>query len=1330
MRKRKVLTAIDGNSLSSFPSLESDVEFSTTPWERNLATSSKTPRISNTTLANKGRPPKPRQLSKDLTKSHVTTRSRKGLKKTSIRSEEVTRVNEQKSSAVTVCESSKESETIRNVEHGKNRTERKMDLSGPTRFNQVKLNERPREEAESAQEPDSSDEDMECVPDSASLDSDMSSDDYPSHPNLKTANRSTYNDLPVKKSKEQVDDRHVHVFSHLTTEQELRTRHSAPQVEIGRLQSEQKSKVEKTRPCGKNLTHRGLISRRCQGYTVGGELLNQSESLDGSEITIPTLGEVKAKNRRRWQKLGTSVEGSNLYRGEAPSQYQGDWIATAAPANVRLDLSEPQIEESDSSVEVWSIDDESASVPIKFVVDRKRYWHPPLPPGWEIKVSKSRKRPFYVHPDFGATWYCPVVLPAKEESIVDNIRNQKGDHALIDQRSTFEASVKLLSKSNDEYNLDVSSCNESSPKCMSDLVNRYNEDVNLQSHSNTSGVPSVNGTGFVAMELKSVDVPSSVAKQITRSCLAKSKGRATLSPIKEDLCQQTPVQNSRDSHSMMASVQRGAIHNPLQSVNNDKSSCPMYTCTRSSTTRAGHSVFSKNTIEREVAGKRVDEIDNLNVLHGKNLCVAATSKERSTEHAFTTPRQTQSSQAKSETKTLALECLGTRSVLYSKRTLRTTSEDYKVEGSNFSKLNACTEMTAPSASSIEHINSTTLVVQNTASAQSRPTANGVQGKYGPSSLKLGFNMSASKSKRTDTLFVKQMEHDHKSQRHTNQSPEAFIAVSTHCKLKQSETSRHESFSDLRPIVLGAVHHMAERKIQRDDVEVVRSLSQRQQKLQPCESPVLMHGTCHDYKNLRAELRDQPVLFGSHVSGSNDTQQLAVPSTKSTGGQNRKQNKIKNVSETTHKPISVTNVESNETDNEVFNEHKFSQSGNATWNSPGFSGIEVESSDESSFASPLRGDFSDARNKATGSSTHRNEASQDVSSKVINSDRSQVAGLDGTNVDKNDAIVTKRDMDLYASPLRGFEVGEEEDVEECHFEEEAIENAEIDATRVACKSERQLKDISVERAIQTASTDCCSSKEKDTSLFNEALSTPTCTSQQHRFFLQENEVYSPKQQARNETGGPRKDIFLASPKGTKSGLRTNDFNKIDSTGPRTWDDDSTTVPAVEESEASSGSSSPLRRSTESNLRSTTSVHFHDDSSTGSHGWGDHNMDCDTESEPAIEENKENIYESPLSGQSNQVDLNSDFEEQDSIALQTTSDLDEVSALSKPIWKRMSSRVLNPPLPLCSLQQLDVLILLDERKKPQKKRKKKRQRSIPGSGKSRITRRKQKRRKPCA
>jgi hypothetical protein len=48
---------------------------------------------------------------------------------------------------------------------------------------------------------------------------------------------------------------------------------------------------------------------------------------------------------------------------------------------------------------VNTIDSENKSVVI----------HPKLPPGWRVKVSRSKKQVYYVHPDFGSTWHCPVV---------------------------------------------------------------------------------------------------------------------------------------------------------------------------------------------------------------------------------------------------------------------------------------------------------------------------------------------------------------------------------------------------------------------------------------------------------------------------------------------------------------------------------------------------------------------------------------------------------------------------------------------------------------------------------------------------------------------------------------------------------------------------------------------------------------------------------------------------------------------------------------------------------------------------------------------------------
>ncbi len=33
--------------------------------------------------------------------------------------------------------------------------------------------------------------------------------------------------------------------------------------------------------------------------------------------------------------------------------------------------------------------------------------HPELPPGWKVLLSRSKNRPYFVHPDHGATWYFP-----------------------------------------------------------------------------------------------------------------------------------------------------------------------------------------------------------------------------------------------------------------------------------------------------------------------------------------------------------------------------------------------------------------------------------------------------------------------------------------------------------------------------------------------------------------------------------------------------------------------------------------------------------------------------------------------------------------------------------------------------------------------------------------------------------------------------------------------------------------------------------------------------------------------------------------------------------
>eukprot|EP00934_Nitzschia_sp_Nitz4_P004161 Nitzschia sp. Nitz4//scaffold169_size48518//11566//14039//NITZ4_007066-RA/size48518-snap-gene-0.58-mRNA-1//-1//CDS//3329538370//4151//frame0 len=106
----------------------------------------------------------------------------------------------------------------------------------------------------------------------------------------------------------------------------------------------------------------------------------QEMSLDGSEVTFPTV------------------------------------LAQARPTRpIKQQMPSFQPLHDPSSPEEWSLPDEELISDHQFVIDGKRYVHRALPSGWQLKVSKSHKRPFYLHPDYGATWHCPVILRSRSQ---------------------------------------------------------------------------------------------------------------------------------------------------------------------------------------------------------------------------------------------------------------------------------------------------------------------------------------------------------------------------------------------------------------------------------------------------------------------------------------------------------------------------------------------------------------------------------------------------------------------------------------------------------------------------------------------------------------------------------------------------------------------------------------------------------------------------------------------------------------------------------------------------------------------------------------------------
>lgn len=119
----------------------------------------------------------------------------------------------------------------------------------------------------------------------------------------------------------------------------------------------------------------------------------------------------------------------------------------------------------DDFIEEWSLPDEETNDMIIFSLEGKHYIHDPLPPGWIMRVSKTRKRPFYIHPDHGVTWHCPVVLKPKSEALVLR-RSSLTKMKQPTKRNDATSQVIAISPTPHPFSLEGS---------MSELIHHYND---------------------------------------------------------------------------------------------------------------------------------------------------------------------------------------------------------------------------------------------------------------------------------------------------------------------------------------------------------------------------------------------------------------------------------------------------------------------------------------------------------------------------------------------------------------------------------------------------------------------------------------------------------------------------------------------------------------------------------------------------------------------------------------------------------------------------------------------------------------------------------------
>ena len=113
--------------------------------------------------------------------------------------------------------------------------------------------------------------------------------------------------------------------------------------------------------------------------------IHRSNSLDASEMTAHT-------GARGYVK----TEGHDL---EAISSH-GD-RATGASAGTRVES------ETDGSATSYESVERYPAVLIAFIQSK-------LPPGWLVRLSMSKNKPYYTHPDFGQSWFCPVRIDYRE----------------------------------------------------------------------------------------------------------------------------------------------------------------------------------------------------------------------------------------------------------------------------------------------------------------------------------------------------------------------------------------------------------------------------------------------------------------------------------------------------------------------------------------------------------------------------------------------------------------------------------------------------------------------------------------------------------------------------------------------------------------------------------------------------------------------------------------------------------------------------------------------------------------------------------------------------
>ena len=185
------------------------------------------------------------------------------------------------------------------------------------------------------------------------------------------------------------------------------------------------------------------------GSTVGGSSLQRSASVDGSEVTMPSISHAS--------KIGCdrqSMSEASVFRRPGsifvPSSARSTNISSNFTASIN-DLSSGHFLRRPTAYERKRL---SSQIESQL---QSGYTYPSqihLPAGWQVRMSKSKGKPYYVHPDFGSTWHYPGLIIGPHIAVQNEL--------FMDQSvdvSRFTSQASAFQKNNDASN-DMRSASE------------------------------------------------------------------------------------------------------------------------------------------------------------------------------------------------------------------------------------------------------------------------------------------------------------------------------------------------------------------------------------------------------------------------------------------------------------------------------------------------------------------------------------------------------------------------------------------------------------------------------------------------------------------------------------------------------------------------------------------------------------------------------------------------------------------------------------------------------------------------------------------------------